>query len=164
MPKKNLSLLGTANDVLKSAEKAVFEAIDPSMNLDLLAPSPCILDHGRSAEVFSLGDDIEFAESICAFTAIQLIEFFQMESFDVLDVTKPIIDKPMRTLIGGCLDPSTVVVTDDHNVLHFENIDGELEDGKQVQVGVDHHVGDVAMHEDFARHEPGDLIGRHAAV
>jgi hypothetical protein len=47
---------------------------------------------------------------------------------------------------------------------HLQHVDRELHDGQAVEVGVHHHVGHVAVHEDLARLQAGDLVGRHAAV
>ena len=48
---------------------------------------------------------------------------------------------------------------------HFvELIDRVLHDAQAVQVGMHHHVGDVAVHEHFARRHADDLVGRHARI
>jgi hypothetical protein len=45
-----------------------------------------------------------------------------------------------------------------------QEVDGEVDDGQAVQVGVDDDVADVAVDEYLAGREAGDLVGRHAAV
>src|SRR5262249_13041752 len=42
--------------------------------------------------------------------------------------------------------------------------DRELNGRQAIQIGVHHDVRHVAVHEHFARHQPGDLVRRHAAV
>jgi hypothetical protein len=55
-------------------------------------------------------------------------------------------------------------VADHHDVLHLQHIHRVLDHRQAVEVGVHHHVGDVAMHEDLARQKADDLVGRHAGV
>ena len=52
----------------------------------------------------------------------------------------------------------------DDDVLNLEGLDGVLDDGKAVEVGMDDDVGDVAVDEELAREEADDLVGRDAAV
>jgi len=49
-------------------------------------------------------------------------------------------------------------------LLHVEDIHRVLQHGEAVEVGVHDDVGHVAVHEHFARVQPRDLVGRHAAV
>ena len=41
---------------------------------------------------------------------------------------------------------------------------GKLDDREAIQVGVDDHIGHVAVYENLAGQQAHDLIGRHAAV
>src|SRR5690606_24738249 len=59
---------------------------------------------------------------------------------------------------------ATAVVAAHDDVLHFQYSDSELEHRERVQVGVGQDVGDVAVHEHFARIEPGDDVRGHARV
>ena len=45
-----------------------------------------------------------------------------------------------------------------------QHLDGVLDHGQAIQVGVDHEVGDVAVDEDFAGGEAENLVGGNAAV
>jgi hypothetical protein len=49
-------------------------------------------------------------------------------------------------------------------VFHAQHLDGELNHRETVEICVHHDVRDVPMHEELARRESHDLIGRHAAV
>src|SRR5450432_597277 len=60
--------------------------------------------------------------------------------------------------------PAAAVVTHHDDVLHAQQVDGEIDHRQAVQIGVDDDVAYVAMDEHFARLEPGDLVGRNAAV
>ena len=48
--------------------------------------------------------------------------------------------------------------------LDLQHVDRVLQHRQQVHVGGHHHVADVAMDEQFARHQADHLIGRHSAV
>src|SRR5687768_17646272 len=50
------------------------------------------------------------------------------------------------------------------DVLDLEDVDGVLQDRETVQVGMHDNVGDVAVHEELARHQPDDLVRRYPAV
>ena len=52
----------------------------------------------------------------------------------------------------------------DYNVLYLQDIHGELHHGQAIQVRVHDKIRDVAMHEQFPRQEPDDLVCRHPAV
>ena len=55
-------------------------------------------------------------------------------------------------------------MADHHDVLDLDHIDGELQHGEIIGVLGRREIGDVAVHEQFARIEIDDLVGRHAAV
>ena len=51
-----------------------------------------------------------------------------------------------------------------HHMFDLDALYRELNGGECIQVGVHHHIGDVAVHEHLARVQTGDFIGGHAAV
>jgi hypothetical protein len=55
-------------------------------------------------------------------------------------------------------------VAADDDVLDFQDIDGILHHRQTVEVGVDHQVGDVTMHKQFARLQAGESLSGNAAV
>jgi hypothetical protein len=72
--------------------------------------------------------------------------------------------RPTRAPFERGLDAAAAVVADHHDVLDLEHIDGELDHRQAVEVGMHHHVGDIAMDEDLARQQADDLVGRHARI
>ena len=50
------------------------------------------------------------------------------------------------------------------DMLDLEHVDGKLHDRQAVEVGMQHHVGDVAMDEQLTWQQSDDLVGRHARV
>jgi hypothetical protein len=55
------------------------------------------------------------------------------------------------------------VATND-DVLHVQNVHGELYDRKAIEIRVSNKVRYVSMHEQFTRKQTDDLIGRDTAV
>ena len=52
----------------------------------------------------------------------------------------------------------------DNNVLDFQDIDGILHHRQTIEIGVDHQVRYVTMHEQFARLQAGESLSGNAAV
>ena len=51
-----------------------------------------------------------------------------------------------------------------NDVLDLELVNGELNDGKGIEVRVHHDIGDISMHKDFARSQTCDLVSGYARV
>src|SRR5688572_25283842 len=52
----------------------------------------------------------------------------------------------------------------DNDVTDLEYVDGELHHRETIEVAVRHHVRKIAMHEDFAGRETGDLVSRDSGI
>lgn len=87
-----------------------------------------------------------------------------MLGVDVLDVAEPVIDEAQLVPIHCGADASATIVADDHDVLDFQHLDGKLDHGEAVEVGMNDDIGDISMDEDFARFEADDLVGRDSAI
>ena len=87
-----------------------------------------------------------------------------MLSGDVLHVTEPVVDQAERLGLVRRAHAAAAVMADDDDVLDIEGLDRVLEHGEAIQVGVHDDVGDIAVDEELARCEAGDLVGRHPAV
>jgi len=68
----------------------------------------------------------------------------------VLDVAEPVVGEADALATEHGADAAAAVVTDDHDVLHAEDIDGVLDHGEAVQIGMDDDVGEIAVDEDLA--------------
>ena len=79
-------------------------------------------------------------------------------------MAQPIVGKTDPLATKGGAHTGATVVADNHDVLHLEHIDGELDYRETVEVGVDNDIGDIAMNEQFTGKQPHDLIGRHTTV
>jgi hypothetical protein len=83
---------------------------------------------------------------------------------DVLHVSEPVVGEAHARAAHRRLHAAAAVVPDHEDVLHLQDIDRELHDRQTVEIGVNHHVGDVAVDEDVARQQSDDLVGRDATV
>ena len=52
----------------------------------------------------------------------------------------------------------------DDDLPDIEDIDGVLDDRQAIQVGVDYHIGHIAVNKQLSRHEPDDFVGGNPAV
>ena len=87
-----------------------------------------------------------------------------LEAMDVLDVAQPIVDHTVPIAGEGRGYSSTTVVTAYDDVLHLQDVDSVLQDAEAVHVSVNHHVGDIPMHENLAGKGSGDLVCGYATV
>lgn len=78
------------------------------------------------------------------------------------DRGQPVIDDAVAEVFQRCLNAAATVVTADNDVADFENVDGILKHGEDVEIGFLNNIRYVAMHEDFAGRQAGDLVGRDA--
>ncbi len=82
----------------------------------------------------------------------------------VLHVAQPVVAQPQLFVAQSGEDPAAPVVSTNNNVIHAENIHGVLNGRKAVQVGVKHHVGEVAVNKHFSGWQAHDLVCRHPAI
>ena len=87
-----------------------------------------------------------------------------MLSRHVLHVAQPVVDEAEPLAVDRRAHAAAAVVPGDDHVRDLQDVHRELEHRQAIQVGVHHHVGDVAMHEQLAGIEPDDLVRRHPAV
>src|SRR5579864_207340 len=80
------------------------------------------------------------------------------------DRTQPMVDKTATYSIHRRADAAASVVPDHQNVFHFQDVDGELKDGKIVGILRWSEVCNIPVHEEFARVEAHNLVRRYAAV
>ena len=83
---------------------------------------------------------------------------------DVTDVTQPVVGQPDAHVVEAGMHAAAAVMADDQDVLDLELVHRVLDDAQAVQVGMHHHVGDVAVDEYLARRHADDLVGRHARI
>src|ERR1041384_5231701 len=79
----------------------------------------------------------------------------------MVDGTQPVVDQS-EVLIANCREDSAAsVVSAYDDVLDSKHIYCKLYRRKTVQIGMHHHVCDVAMNEHFSGHQSDDLVCRY---
>src|SRR5690606_40710450 len=125
---------------------------------EVIAFLPRILDNRCGAQVEHLLGHIEFNQSVYFLLFVRYgVYFIAMETVDILDVAKPIINDA-KLLTAQCSGhPATAVVPGYHHVFHFQHINRIVKYTKHVHVRMDTHVGDITMYENFPRLGVRDL-------
>ena len=158
-------LVGGLSREAEVSNEAVAERIDPAVDRQRLPAAPRIADDGCLADVASLLDDVQLAESIEARRGIGFgVDGRSVTVLNVLHVAQPVVDQPERIAAVGRLDPAAAVMTADDDVLDPEHVDGVLQHRQAIQICVHHHVRHVPVNEQLAREKPDDFIGGHPAV
>ncbi len=140
------------------------QAVDPAVDDDLLAALPGVLDDGRLTDVERLLDDVELAEGVDALRGRQRLEPGGMAVAHVLDVADPVVGQADAPVLERGPHPAALRMADDDDVQHLQHLGRELDHREAIQVGMNDDVGDVAVHEQLARHEVDQLVGGDAAV
>lgn len=147
-------------------DNTITQPVAPSMDTQLLAPRPRLLNNTGMAHIKCRLNHIQLRQQILLLFASvgEGIKLFAMDRVEVLDVSQPVVDHS-KLLLGqrGC-DTSTAIVSADDDVADLEDIDGVLEDREKVHVGVSDHVGDVAVDENLAGIQVDNLVCRHARI
>jgi len=153
---------GTHTQVL---QEPIAKAIDPAVNGQCLTTNPGVAHDGRSADIRRLFDDIERAEAVVLrdLTA-QAVEVCTVLALHILNMAKPIVDQPKFVVAQGGQYPTAAVMPTNDDVLYAEHIHRELDCGETVQVGMNNHVGDVAMNEHLSGEQADNLVGRHTTI
>ena len=133
-------------------QDAVSDAEYPAMDFQLLTTFPCILDNVGMTDIGDLFNDIEFAQTVqLLFPVSQFVQLLLVLPINILDPAYPVINQAMFLAVNGRPDTATTVMTTDNNVLDFQDINGILQHGQAVQIGVNNKVGDIAVDEHLTR-------------
>jgi hypothetical protein len=146
-------------------EQAILHAVDPTMDREGLPPIPGIPDNRGLADIGHLLDDIEFAEASqplpLPVLGIQKRKVFLKH---VVDMTKPVVGQSDTVATKGGQDAAASVMSADDDMTDLEDIDGELDHRKGVEIGVGHDVGHISVNEDLAGSELDELLSRDPTV
>lgn len=147
-------------------DDTIAQPVAPSMNTQLLAPRPGLLDNTGMADIQCGLDDIQLRQQILLFFASvgKSIELLAVDRVQIFDVPQPVIDHSKLLLGQRGSDTSAAIVSADDDVADLEDVDGVLEDRQQVHIGVGDDVGDVAVDENLAGIQVDDLVCRHTRI
>ncbi len=82
----------------------------------------------------------------------------------ILDMAQPIIQQAELMLLQSGPDATASIMSADNNMLDLEYLNGKLDYGETIQVGMHNHVGNIAMNKDFAGRQTTNHIGGNPAV
>jgi len=146
-------------------EHPVGEVEDPAVNRRMLPSEIVSLNAGGLDDADTLLLHVEFDQpSVAGLLIADRVELVPVQPVDVTNLTEPAVHEPEILGLHRRLDSSTSVVPDDNDVVHLERIDRVVDDRVDVQVGVDHEVGDVPVDEHFSGCASHDLVGRNPRV
>ena len=135
------------------------------MHAQVLPLLPGLLHNCRTADVVNLLDHIQFAQaiksSIIVFNGIQS-RFVHLAN--ITNVPQPVVDQPDRVILTGRHNTTASVVTTHDDVANLQYGDGVLDPAQAVEIAVNNHVGDVAVHKHLTGIQPDHLVGWHPAV
>jgi hypothetical protein len=144
---------------------AIAQAVDPAVHGQWLFATPGILDDRRAGDIEHLFEHVQFTQTgVLQRQFAGLMQALGMLVGDVGDVAQPVVGQPQTLLGQAGVDAAAAVVADHQDVLDLEYVYRVLDGRQAVQVGMHHHVGDIAVHEHLARCHVDDLIGRHPRV
>ncbi len=146
-------------------QQAVAKRVDPAVDCEALSARPGIADDGGLANIGGLFDDVQLAQAaVLVVFVFEGLELRLVLAANVLHVAQPVVDETQPVVAQCGEDTAAAVVPADDDVLDAQDLDGKLNRGKAVEIGVDDDVGDVAMDEHLAGQEADNLVGRHPAV
>ena len=126
---------------------------------------PGLLHDGRAAHAPRLDHHVELAQPVATSGLVrQLHQLITVEVRHVAHGLQPVVDEPELALFPRSLHATAAIVAAHDDVLDPQHVDGVLQHRQAAEVVVQHEIGDVAVHEQLARREADDLVGRHAAV
>ena len=146
-------------------QQAIFKAVHPTVHSQRLTALPGVLHNSGVADIGHLSRNIEFAQGFQALLLIgNRFEMITVLVLHILDIAQPVVNQPIVCIFIGCEDAATAIVAHHHHMFYFQYIDRILQYGETIEICVHYHVRNVAMHEDFPRHQADDLIGGHPTI
>src|ERR1700730_4891808 len=98
------------------------------MNRELRPACPRVEHEDVGGDVLDLLHHVEFAQTVQATMLVrQHFEFVAVRSGQLANRMQPMIDKTPASAIDGGTDAAAAIMSDHHNVPHFEYVDGKLQ-------------------------------------
>lgn len=120
----------------------------------------CSLD-----DVTALLDDVELYQAVVSLVLVgDGVQLLLVDSVDVANVSQPGVEQAHVFGCHGSLDTTAAVVAADNNVLDLKVVHSIVDDAHDVEVGADHHVGDVSVDKGLASLKASDLLSWNAGV
>ncbi len=135
------------------------------MHAQRLAARPGVAHDRGLANVHHLFDRVELAQTGMA-QAVELGLGQQrgVPMGHVADMAQPVVREAHPRVRHRRMHARAAVVSADDHVLDAQHVDRELQGRQAVQIGMHHHIGDVAVDEHLAGRETGHLIRWHPRI
>ena len=135
---------------IQIAQQSVVNPVSPAVDGHLLSALPRGLHNRRMSQIVHLFHHVQFTKGIQTALLWHFTEQRAVLKPDIADMQQPVVDKPQLRVLHRRLHAAAAVVAADNNVLDFRDIDGILHHRQTIEIGVDHRVRYVTMHEQFA--------------
>src|ERR1041385_3620766 len=99
------------------------------MNRKRLAAGPRVQHEDVGGDVLDLLHHIEFAQTVEAVALVpQRFELLAVRPRQLANWMQPMVNKAPTSAIDRGTDAAAAIMSDHHDVLHFQYVDGKLED------------------------------------
>src|SRR5690606_16428713 len=113
---------------------------------------PRVLHNRRLTNVSDLLGDVQLAKTIEPIgIVLNRLELVGVLLPNITNVPQPVVDQAEMVIVLRGLHPATTVVAAHDDVLDLQDRDGVLNNRETIEITVHDNVGDVAVHENFAR-------------
>ena len=94
----------------------------------MLPARPRVEHEDVGGDVLNLPHHIQLAQTVQAAALVpQRFKFLAVRPGQVANWVQPMVDKTPTSAIDGGTDAAAAIMSDHHNVPHFEYVDGKLE-------------------------------------
>ena len=144
---QSVLLLGGLDDF----ELAVLDVVDDTVKLKV-ALGHGVNDSRVHSQSVETAQDVELTESVGLLSlGSHLLQLFRVLHSQLAHGLQPNVEQAKSGVSKSSIDTTTAGVAADENVFDLEVSNGELNNGKRVDVGGCDDVGDVAVDENLAR-------------
>ncbi|MCY1402922.1 hypothetical protein D9M71_180840 [compost metagenome] len=135
------------------------------MDRQALATVPGVLHDAGMGDVGHLLNHIQLTQTVDPlFLGRQLAQFNALFVVQVANRAQPAVDQAELAILHRRPYAAAAIVAGHQDVFDLEHVDGVLDHRQAVQVGVQYHVGHVAVNEQVAGQHTHDFIGRYARI
>src|SRR5438094_496266 len=146
-------------------QPAVVQSVNPAMHRQLLSALPDVTHDGSLAYIEYLFDDVQLTEPVAPVRFVAPArESHRVFVAHVPHMAQPVVNQTQPVAAQGGAHAAATVMAAYDDVFDLQHIHGELHHRQTIQVRMHHHIGHVAVDEQFAGQQTDDLVGRHAAV
>jgi hypothetical protein len=150
---------------VKIFDQAIPDRIHPPVDRKILPACPRVHHEYIRGHVLNLLHHIELAETVQAAVLVpQSIKFAAVRSGQLANWMQPMVNETTTSAVDGGADAAAAIMSNHHNMLHFEYVDGKLKNRQIVGILRRSEIGHIAVYEQLAGIEADDRIRRHAAI